>query len=305
VPLWLKRLLRRAAVFGLSWLANFSARRGLDGVQSTGERLGRLHYYIRPFTTRRLRRHMTRLGGSPAAAPAEHLKEAFRHCDRAAFEILALGSRAIRREALAATVDPGQIDRFRPLLERGQGVLLLGLHMGNGVAFVLHLAQLGLPMNVVSYNSRKMGDSFFQKAVDSENVQVISARPERAAFYGLARALKGGRAVFITMDQMHKRGGVPACFLGKDVLMPGGPAALARSLNVPVFPVLATSAEPKWTFAVEPAIELPAQADLTADVACLTEVMDRHVRAYPQLWSWHHRRWLKEPFPDEPEDRIR
>lgn len=303
--LWLKRFLRRIGVFWLSWLATFSARGGLKGVQATGDRLGRIHYYLRPFTTRRLRRHMTRLGGPPAVAPAQHLKEAFRHCDRAAFEILALGAGAIHRKELAATVDPGDIDRFRPRLERGQGVLLLGLHMGNGVAFVLHLAQLGLPVNVMSYNSRKMGDNFFQKAVDSENVEVISARPERAAFYGLVRALKGGRAIFITMDQMHKRGGVPARFLGKDVLMPGGPAALARSLDVPVFPVLATSAEPKWTFSVEPAIELPAQPDLSADVACLTEVMDRHVRAYPQLWSWHHRRWLKEPFPDEPGDRLR
>lgn len=303
--LWLKRAYRRFGVFVLSWLANVIGRGGVDAVQSAGDRLGRIHYRLRPFITRRLRRHMARLGGPPATAPAEHLKEAFRHCDRAAFEILALGAGAIRREELAATVDPGEIDRFRPLLEQGQGVILLGLHMGNGVAFVLHLAQMGLPMNVVSYNSRKMGDNYFQKAVDSENIQVISARPERAAFYGLARALKGGRAVFITMDQMHKRGGVPARFLGKDVLMPGGPAALARSLDVPVFPVLATSAEPKWRFAVEPAIELPANGDLAADVACLTEVMDRHVIAYPQLWSWHHRRWLKEPFPDEPWDRIR
>jgi KDO2-lipid IV(A) lauroyltransferase len=305
MPLWLKRFLRRIGVFVLSWLARFSGRNGVAGVQKAGDWLGRVHYRLRPFTTRRLRRHMSRLGGAPAAAPADHLKEAFRQCDRAAFEILALGSGAIRREELAATVDPGDIDRFRPLLERGQGVLLLGLHMGNGVAFVLHLAQLGLPMNVVSYNSRKMGDQFFQKALDSENVQVISARPERAAFYGLARALKGGRAIFITMDQMHKRGGVPAHFLGKDVLMPGGPAALARSLNVPIFPVLATAAEPKWAFSVEPAVELPEPGDLEADVACLTEVMDRHIRAYPQLWSWDHRRWLKEPFPDEARDRIR
>lgn len=303
--LWLKRFLRRAGVFWLSRVALFSARSGLDGVQRAGDRLGRIHYFLRPLTNRRLRRHMTRLGGRPAADPSAHLKEAYRQCDRAAFEILALGAGAIRAEELAGTVAPGDIDRFKPLLDTGQGVLLLGLHMGNGVAFVLHLAQLGLPMNVVSYNSRKMGDNFFQKAVDRENVQVISARPERAAFYGLARALKGGRAVFITMDQMHKRGGVPARFLGKDVLMPGGPAALARSLNVPVFPVLATSAEPQWQFVVEPAIELPATSDLASDVACLTEVMDRHVRAYPQLWSWHHRRWLKEPFPDEPEDRIR
>ncbi len=300
--LWLRRLFRRICVFWLTRLAFICARNGISGVQRAGDRLGRIHYYLRPLMTRRLRRHMRQVGGKPATVPAEHLKEAFRHCDRAAFEILALGTGAISAGALADRVDPGDISTIRTVLDSGRGAILLGLHMGNGVAFALHLARLGLPMNMVSHNSRKfdkLSTDFFQDAVRSEGVQVISSRPERAAYYGLARALKNGRAVFITMDQMHKRGGVPARFLGKDVLMPGGPAAMARSLNVPIFPVLATAAGPKWQFRIEPPLELTPSTDLTSAVARLTAIMDRHIRAYPQLWSWHHRRWIREPFPDD------
>ena len=104
---------------------------------------------------------------------------------------------------------------------------------------------------------------------------------------------------FIAIDQINRQGGIPTRFLGKQVNMPPGAATLARKYDVPVFPVLLDAAEPRWTFRISEAIQLPEGDSTEEDVAKLADIVDCHIRAHPELWSWHQRRWLRYPFPEE------
>lgn len=304
MPRWLRRPLRKAVVYCFVWFSRRRGRRGLDAIRETGERFGDWHYRLRPFKRIRLQRQLARaLGYAPGdAAACRVLRAAYRNCDRAVFEVLALSAGAITAPQLAEQVEVSGLESLEQSLKSGEGAVLLGMHMGNSIALMIHLAVRGLPVSIVVHQSRKLSSGFFESMFDSVGLQTIQARPSVAAYYKMARALKKGRAVFVTMDQAGKQGGVSAWFLGKQVVMPVGPAALARSVRVPVFPVLPLAETPTWKFRIGTPLHLSESNSLEQDVAELTGVMDTHIRAYPELWSWHHRRWSRDPFPEPGRD---
>lgn len=224
------------------------------------------------------------------------LKTAWRINDRAAIETLARACGAVTVDEVSDSVVVTDIEPLRATLEAGQGAILLGIHSGNVLALLLKLARLGLPVSVIANQPSRVADGFFENFFAGTTVDVIPARPESRAFHGLSKALKQGRAAYIPIDQIHKRGGVPAQFLGKQVPMPGGTSLLARKYGTPIYPVLLEAAEPKWRFRIGNAILLPAGQERQQDMAGLAAVVDAHIRRQPQLWSWHHRRWMRYPF---------
>lgn len=299
----LKRFARRRLVSVLSLWMRRRGRRGMAGIVREGERFGRIHHAASPRLRRRLAGQIARVLGTNPRDPviAGILKSAFRVNDRAVFEILALACNAVDAGELAATVEFEDAGGLEAHLAGGRGAILLGMHAGNVFALLAALARRGLPISVIAYQSRKLPDRFFENMLAGTGIQTIQARPEFAAFYELNRAVKRGRAAFIPMDQIHKNGGVEACFLGKRVTMPGGPAALARKLGVPIFPVMLESVEsgrPGWRFSIGRPIDLAQSGRLEDDVARLSAVVDAEIRRHPALWSWHQRRWHRYAFID-------
>ncbi len=296
--LWLRRLIRRGLTWTLLFYGRWRGKHGLATVQGDGERLGRLHHALRPVRRRRLRKQIARMLGRPHGDPRVRyaLKNAYRVNDRALLEVVALASGALTPAALADAVEVSGLEALTAQLEAGEGAVLLGMHMGNVFALLIELARRGLPVSVVAYQSRKLPDQFFETMLAGTGIQTIQARPRIAALYELNRALKRGRAIFVAVDQIEKEGGVEAAFLGKRVPIASGPAGLARKRGVPIFPVLLDAADPRWTFRIGAAIELPETGTPETDVASLVDVVDAHIRARPELWSWHQRRWDRYPF---------
>ncbi len=300
-PLWLKRWLNKRTVWLVGCYARWAGRQGLPSVRREGDRLGRIHHAFTPLYRRRLGKQIARLlriePGSPKIKAI--LRSAYRISDRAAFEVVALHAGVVTPEEAADSARVAHVEPLAATLASGRGAVLLGMHMGNVYALLCALDRLQLPISVIAYQSNKLPDGFFEKLVAGTGIETIKARPERAAFYGLSKALKGGRATFIPVDQIHKSGGVETDFLGKRVTMPGGPVALARKLSVPIFPVFLDGAEPKWDYRIGEPIELDPKGNLEQDVAMVSSILDGFIRAHPQLWSWHQRRWHRYPFVDE------
>lgn len=300
-PLWLKRRINKLTVRLVNRYARWAGRDGLASIRREGERLGRLHYAFTPWLRWRLRRQIGRLLTEDPGSPKIRniLRETYRDSDRAAFEVMALHAGVVTPAELAASATVADVEPLAATLATGKGAVLLGMHMGNVYALLTALDRLGLPISVIAYQSKKLPDGFFEGLVAGTGIETIQARPERAAFYGLSKALKRGRATFIPVDQIHKTGGVETVFLGKRVTMPGGPVALARKFDVPIFPVFLDAAEPSWAFRIGEAVELGAESSLEEDVARVSGVIDEFIRAHPERWSWHHRRWHRYRFADD------
>jgi lauroyl/myristoyl acyltransferase len=293
------RRLRRRVGFRLmhavAWLAQLG---GLGLVRRCGTAAGELHYRFGGTVRRRLEEDVARVIGSPHRAHAV-LRQAYRINDGAVLEIVAMYCRPFTADALRRHCEVEAIGNLRTALADGRGVVLLGMHMGNGVLLTARLAAEGLPVTVVYRESHKMPPGFFERVGRHHGTEGVLVDDPASAWRQMRRALDRGRILFVLMDQATRERGISVDFLGKTLTMPAGPAELMRRTRAPVIAALPLAAAPAWRFRMSQPLEPAAQTapELTA---AFTELMENHIRAYPHLWSWHHRRWRRLPFATPP-----
>ncbi len=293
----LKRRWRRIQFHLLRCLARRLASGGPERLRVHGERAGLWHYRLAVARRRRLSRHLAEALTLPVDQAAVLLREAYRINDRAILEILAMYSGGLNPQQLTELVSLSGLEQLDRALAQGRGVVLLGLHMGNGVAMAAALGLRGYPVSVIYREAGKIPPDFFRDGIRSLGMDAISADPAPAGLRQMLRALKSGRILFILMDQANKRGGEPVRFLGKDQHMPPGPAELARRTGAPIVPALLEGVDAQWHFQLAEPLVLDAGQSLADSVGILIQVMQDHIQKRPQWWTWHQRRWARYDFP--------
>jgi len=294
-----KRLRRRTAFHLLRLMAASLSGFGIKPVQRLGASFGRWHYRLALSRRRRLVAHLAEACELPP--DSDHigpiLKEAFEVNDRAILEILAMYSGRLKPARIAELCRVDGLDCLDQALEQGKGVVLLGLHMGNGVAMATHLAARGYPVAVIYRESKKIQPDFFRRGIATMGLEAIPATPASVGFRQMLRALRENRVLFILMDQGAKQG-VEMPFLGKYVPMPAGPAELVRRTGAALLPARLRAVDPEWHFELGPIETIDASEPLEATIEKLTRIMEIQIRETPQWWTWHQRRWLRHEFPE-------
>lgn len=294
-----RRLLRRSLFHLLRQGARLAALGGMAGLQAWGEHFGRWHYRLGGKQRRKLHGQLARVLGSDSAQGIDIeavLAEAYRVNDRAIFEIMAAYSGAVSPAELAASVVVHGLDILDRARASGQGVIVLGMHSGNGVALAVHLGQHGYPVHVVYRESNKIRPNFFRDGIRRQGLNAIAALPPAAGVRQMLSALKAGEILFILMDQGNKRGGVPVEFLGKELGLPPGPVELARRTGAPIVPVLLHAVDARWHFRLQSPLHMDRSRELEHEVKIIGDLMQQAILANPQWWSWHQRRWWRQPF---------
>ncbi len=120
---------------------------------------------------------------------------------------------------------------------------------------------------------------------------------DRRGIRMLLSAIRRGGSVAVLMDRRF-RGGIPVPLFGRDALTTTTFAKLALKHGLPIVPVRVVR-EPHAHFRIEvcrPIAVRPtgdAKADVRAVVAAINGVFEDWIRDRPDLWWWHHRRWLE------------
>lgn len=224
---------------------------------------------------------------------------------RAAYEHL---GRTTVEAALLPTLSPKKVvDLFEgegdwPLLAQahgeGRGVIIVTGHIGNWELAGAYIAARGVPIEGVT---RRMANSLFDSYVTAtrrrSGVGVIA---DSEAVRRIPRALRAGHVVGLVADQGLK--GMASTFVpffGRPAKTPRGPAVFALRSEVPVFAGTAVRLPGgKYRAMVEPVTVTTTgdrERDVDAVVACYTAILERWVRAYPEQYLWHHRRWRRQP----------
>lgn len=296
-----RRIYRRAGFHLLRGLSRLLALGGPDWLRGAGQAFGTAHYRLGRTRRQALLKQMQILFPDQARAGglASVLREAYRVNDRAILEIMAAYGGGLSPAITASLCRVEALAHLDQALSRQRGVVLLGMHMGNGVALAIHLAQQGYPVSVVYRESNKISPDFFRDGIRRQGLAAIGAKPAAAGFRRMLKALQGNGILFILMDQASKQTGVPTDFLGKRLQMPPGPAELARRTGAAVVPALLEAVGDQWHFRLDQPISLDRTRPLEQDVKILVECMESHIRARPQWWTWHQRRWWRHPFIHE------
>jgi KDO2-lipid IV(A) lauroyltransferase len=183
-------------------------------------------------------------------------------------------------------------------LAKGNGVILLGAHLGNFFLLGTRLAMSGYPIHVL-VNQPRHGR--FAELMDQYRLQVlqrtIHARPRRDALKEVAKVLRRNEVAIIIADEYRRTGsGIRVPFFGGFVLARRGPVTLALRTGAAVVPAyVVRDHDNTLKLIIEPEIELIRserdQSQIRENISRLTQWLEKTVRRYPDQWNWMNIKW--------------
>jgi KDO2-lipid IV(A) lauroyltransferase len=208
------------------------------------------------------------------------------------------------RENVSEVVVYDGFENFERALARGKGVLFLTAHLGGWELSAFAHSLYGHSLQVVM---RPLDNVYLDRMTRRYRTmhgnQMIDKDDN---VRGLLSAMKSGETVGILMDtNMTPPQGVFVDFFGIPACTASGMARIAMRTDAAVVPgfTIWDRELRKYRLRFDPAVDLVRtgddDADIIANTARFTKVIEEYVRRYPDQWLWVHRRWKTRP-PGEP-----
>jgi KDO2-lipid IV(A) lauroyltransferase len=191
-------------------------------------------------------------------------------------------------------------ENFERALARGKGVLFLTAHLGAWELSAFTHSLYGHPLHIVM---RPLDNVYLDRLMRRYRTMHGNSTVDKDDFVrGLLSAMKAGETVGILMDtNMTPPQGVFTDFFGIPACTASGLARIALRTDAAVVPGF-TIWDPglrKYRLRFDPALKLIRtgndDADVLANTALFTKVIEECVRKYPDQWLWVHRRWTTRP----------
>ena len=204
------------------------------------------------------------------------------------------------RENVSQIVVYEGFENFERAYARQKGVLFLTAHLGAWELSAFAHSLQGHPLAIVM---RSLDNPRVDRLIQSYRTLHGNRTVDKDDFVrGLLAAMRNGETVGILMDtNMTPPQGVFVDFFGIPACTASGLARIALRTDAAVVPAFTVwdSKLRKYTLRFDPAIELVRtgddQADIIANTAKFTRIIEEYVRRYPDQWLWVHRRWKTRP----------
>ncbi|MGE0406302.1 MAG: lysophospholipid acyltransferase family protein [Candidatus Korobacteraceae bacterium] len=191
-------------------------------------------------------------------------------------------------------------ENFDKARRRGKGILFLTAHLGGWeIGSFVHSVHGNLVRIVV----RPLDNPFLHRMVLRYRTLHGNTCFEKQDFArGLLAATKAGETVGILMDtNQTPPQGIFVPFFKVPACTASGLARVALRTDASVIPAftLWDDALGKYRVHFAPALALVRtgneEADVVANTALFTRVLEDYIRKYPGQWLWVHRRWKTRP----------
>ena len=212
--------------------------------------------------------------------------------------------RRYTRGNVSRTVVHEGFENYERAMARGKGVLLLTAHLGAWelAGFAQSLYQY--PLRVLA---RRLDNPYLDRVVQDYRTRHGNQTVDKDFARGLIAALRQGETVAVLMDtNVIASQGVFVDFFGMQACTGTGVARVALRTDAAVVPAFAIW-DPglgKYRLRFDPAAKLirtgNTDADVLANTALLTKIIEDYVRRYPDQWLWVHRRWKTRPEGEAP-----
>jgi Kdo2-lipid IVA lauroyltransferase/acyltransferase len=210
-----------------------------------------------------------------------------------------------KRENVSQIVVYDGLENYEHAAACGKGVLFLTGHLGAWELSAFAHSLQGYPLWVVM---RPLDNPYVNNLVERYRTMHGNRTVSKDDFVrGLLAAMRAGESVGILMDtNMTPPQGVFVSFFGIPACTASGLARIALRTDAAVVPGFTTwdAKTSKYTLRFDPALKLirtgDDQADIVANTALFTSVIEDYVRRYPDQWLWLHRRWKTRPEGEPP-----
>lgn len=272
----LPRPLARAAAISLAWMICFVHRK----LRRVGMRNLKLAF--------------------PEKSPRERkriLRGVFTSLGRQAAEVCRFPK--YTRENVNKTVVYEGFENFERAVARGKGVLFLTGHLGAWELSAFAHSLYGYPLNIVM---RPLDNPYLDRMARQYRTMHGNTAVDKDFARGLIAALRAGKTVGVLMDTNMIAGqGVFVDFFGRLASTASGVARVALKTDAAVVPGF-TIWDPglkKYRLRFDPPVKLvrskDREADVVANTAAFTKIIEDYVCRYPDQWLWVHRRWKTRP----------
>ena len=204
------------------------------------------------------------------------------------------------RENVSKVVVYDGFENFERAYTRGKGVLFVTAHLGGWELSAFAHSLYGHPLHIVM---RPLDNPYLDRMIRNYRTMHGNTTVDKDDFVrGLLGAMKAGETVGILMDtNMTPPQGVFVPYFGVPACTASGLARIALRTEAAVVPgfTIWDAAQRKYVLRFDRALELIRtgndDADVVANTALFTKVIEDYVRRYPGQWLWVHRRWKTRP----------
>jgi KDO2-lipid IV(A) lauroyltransferase len=236
----------------------------------------------------------------PAAWRDRVAVASYRHLVREAVATFRLSGAPAERIRTLAPIQG--LAPFLEELEAGRGAVIVTAHLGNWELGSATLAAHGVPVDAVVHRQRnRLFDQELRETRARLGTGVI-LRDQAPRL--VLRSLRAGRAVGLVADQNVSHSGVFVDFFGVPASTARGPAVFALRTGAPIWVgwVVASEGEgPRYRAELrrlEVAYGEGGEDDVRHIAQAINHALEEVIRAYPEQYFWHHRRWKTRPPPE-------
>jgi KDO2-lipid IV(A) lauroyltransferase len=224
-------------------------------------------------------------------------KEMWRNLGRNIVEFLRLPK--YTRYNIDSYVRFDDFERVLALKREGRGILVLTAHLGNWDLLALSCGLKGVTVNLVTKRLRsKFWDDFWQTWRRGSGAELVNPIYKKGAAKQILKKLREGGLVAFVLDQHAKRkeGGIPVDFFGRKASTLSILAVISKKHRIPVLPafIVRTSRTQHRIFLEEPLYfeeKSTPEESIRYNTQRYSNIIEQYVRAYPEQWTWLHRRW--------------
>src|SRR5580692_5394054 len=197
------------------------------------------------------------------------------------------------------------LERYVAARDKGKGVLIVTGHLGAWELSSFYHSLMGHPMSMVI---RRLDNAKVDQLVNGIRCLHGNRVLHKDDFArGLLGAMRQGETVGILMDtNMTPPQGVFVPYFGRLACTASGLARVALKTGAAVLPgfMLWEESEQRYVLRFSAPLALARTgddaADILANTALFTRVIEDTIRRYPEQWLWVHRRWKTRPAGDAP-----
>jgi Kdo2-lipid IVA lauroyltransferase/acyltransferase len=174
------------------------------------------------------------------------------------------------------------------LTEIQNGAILVSGHIGNWELMGKMLVQKGVKLAVVV---RPQVNPYTDRYINRIRMKSGMAVIYDHEVFKIRRYLEKKYSIALLADQDYGNHSIHVDFFGRSCRTPSGPARLALRLSVPVY--LCTSfrmPSSVMVFSVNP-VPVEIHSTINSITQTYTAMLESIIRAHPDQWLWHHKRW--------------
>ena len=186
-------------------------------------------------------------------------------------------------------------------LEKGNGVIAVGGHIGNFSITGLKMASEGYGFHtVIREISNPYQNRLYEWYQTHLGQSFIPSRSFTQVVKKILPALRKNEIVFLITDENRRHGGVFVDFFNHKASTAPGAAVLSLRTGAPIVPIfMVRHDDQSHTLIIEPELPVPATQDKQEAIIEITQQfttrIETHIRAYPSQWFWAQKRWQTRP----------